>query len=124
MAQWCLSLLPGSIMVAVAGYVIWRSVDLWRNTDSLDPNSWAYRRYVSWMRTYQYGKWKERARSARVHWRYGDYDRFRASKKWKDWHRPVVLTREDIVAFAGLELIGGVLMLCIGLSTLVSGWLI
>jgi hypothetical protein len=70
-------------------------VRTWRDPDSLDSDSWAYRRYVYWMRAYQYDKWKE-------------------------GKRPVKLTREDIVASAGFNLIGGILLLCIGVLLLVD----
>jgi hypothetical protein len=111
----------GGLIVVSALWVIRWSVRTWRDPDSLDPDSWAYRRYVSWMRVYQHDKWKDRARSARAEWRYDDYSSFRASDKWKDWERPVKLADEDIVALAILNLIGGVLLLCVGVLVLIGG---
>ena len=43
-------------------------------------------------------------------------------EEWKDRYRPVKLTREDIVAYAGLNLIGGILMVCIGVMVLIGVW--
>jgi hypothetical protein len=95
---------------------------LWRDPDSLKPDSWAYERYVAWLRVYRRDKWKKRARSAKAHWRYAEWSRFRESGDWKKWYRPVRLTREDIVSLAVLNLVGGVMLLVAGVGLLVSDW--
>ena len=61
MARPCPSWPLGLPIIAGALWVIGWSVRTWRDPDSLDPDSWAYRRYVSWMRGYQHDKWKKRA---------------------------------------------------------------
>jgi hypothetical protein len=88
------------VLITLTGIPVIRSaLHLWRDPDSLKPDSFWYKNLVVWLRVWQPALRKKRTPSDR-------------------------LTVEDIKFFAVLDLIGGIALIVIGVMQVLEGWLL